>query len=272
MNGYNVLKYGATGIAAPDMRFYDRLRAEKVTAGLPVRTITGVPPLTFRADGSPLSAWTIYGNGQQDGTPTPDAPIYPDFVGTLSDGIWTVPISCGGQTVKADLLQVKTVRMVKKKVFTGDPAEDWHLFNGVLYSADIADYLRNQSVTTICSHYPSSENSSGVSGVPEKTICMGTGSNDRTFIRDSDFSSAANFRAFLAEQYQNGTPLTLWYVMDDAETGIVNEPLCKIDNYADELHITNEVTIQTVRGSNVLTVGTTVPPSEMTITGHIKPL
>lgn len=48
--------------------------------------------------------------------------------------------------------------------------------------------------------------------------------------------TAQAFKSYLATQYQNGTPLTIWYVLTTPETAIVNEPLCKIgNNYADEL-------------------------------------
>lgn len=272
---YELLKYAKTGISAPDMTAYDKIRAIAMAGGAkyPVQTITGVPPIRFRSDGSPLDNVTIIGNGQQTGTPSPDNIIMPDFCGKLVGTDWTIPITCAGQTVPVYLGQVSAVRQIKKKIFTGDPAEDWHLYNGVLYSADISDYLRIKAITTICSHYPSAENASGVAYVPEKTICMGTGSNDRTFIRDSDFPSASDFRAFLAEQYQNGSPLTVCYVLANEETGIVNEPLAKIGDYADELHSADAgVTIPTVRGINTLTVGTDLQPSEMSITGHIKPV
>ena len=58
--------------------------------------------------------------------------------------------------------------------------------------------------------------------------------------------------------------------MSEPETAIVNEPLCKIGTYADELHSTDAgVTISTTEGQNVLTVDTDLQPSEMTIT-YIK--
>lgn len=42
---------------------------------------TGVPPIFMNADGNALTAWSISGQTVQNGTPTPDAPIYPEFVG-----------------------------------------------------------------------------------------------------------------------------------------------------------------------------------------------
>ena len=186
---------------------------------------------------------------------------------------YKISLTSAGQTVPVYLGQVSAVRQINKKIFTGDPTEDWHLYNGVLYSADISDYLRIKAVTTICSHYPSAENASGVAYVPEKTICMGTESNDRTFIRDSDFSSASNFRAFLAEQYQSGTPLTFWYVLETPQTGIVNEPLCKIDTYADTLSSEQAgVILPTNDGNTTISVDTALAPSKFEVKVHAKPI
>lgn len=79
--------------------------------------------------------------------------------------------------------------------------------------------------------------------------------------------SLSDFEAFLAAQYAAGTPVTVWYVLEEPTTGIVNEPLAKIGDYADELSSTDAgVAIPTVKGDNTLTVETDLQPSEMTIT------
>jgi hypothetical protein len=62
----------------------------------------------------------------------------------------------------------------------------------------------------------------------------------------------------------------LWYALAEPETAIVNEPLCKISDYADELITVPGITPQT--GTNTLTVDTTLSPSSVSITGHIKSL
>lgn len=61
--------------------------------------------------------------------------------------------------------------------------------------------------------------------------------------------------------------MTVWYVLANEQTGIVNEPPAKIGDYADELSSTDAgVAIPTVKGNNTLTVETDLQPSEMTIT------
>ena len=76
------------------------------------------------------------------------------------------------------------------------------------------------------------------------------------------------FKSWLASQYAAGTPVTVWYVLAEPETGIVNEPLMKIGDYADTITMAQAgVTLPTVAGTNTLTVDTTVQPSSVSITG-----
>ena len=49
--------------------------------GYPTTTITGVPPISFRSDGTELTSWSISGQILQTGTPTPSAPIQPEECG-----------------------------------------------------------------------------------------------------------------------------------------------------------------------------------------------
>lgn len=60
----------------------------KKLQGYSITTITGIPPLSFRADGRPLISWYMLGNGQQTGTPSPDNIIMPDFVGVRTGNLW----------------------------------------------------------------------------------------------------------------------------------------------------------------------------------------
>ena len=55
-------------------------------------TITGVPPITFDGStGEPLVSWTILGNGQQTGTPSPDNIIMPTFCGVRTGNLISLP-------------------------------------------------------------------------------------------------------------------------------------------------------------------------------------
>lgn len=148
---YNLLKYAATGIASPDMTYYDRMRASTLMGGV-VQTLTGQPPLSFKADGNPLISWSMSGNGSQSGTPTPDNPVMPEFVGTLSGSDWTIPITCAGQTTPVYLGEVPTVRRVKKLVLTGNGSwQKSSAYKGSFYAQIITGYF-SLEYSAFCTH------------------------------------------------------------------------------------------------------------------------
>ena len=51
-------------------------------------TLTGVSSISFRGYGVPLKSIKIVGNSQQSGTPAPDAPIMPEFVGERTENLF----------------------------------------------------------------------------------------------------------------------------------------------------------------------------------------
>lgn len=270
-NFYELLKYAATGIASPDMTYYDRMRASALMGGATVQTLTGIPPLTFKADGSPLISWSMKGNGSQQGTPTPDNPVMPEFVGTLDDSDWTVPISCAGQTVSVYLGLVSTVRRIRKLVLTGEET-DWEKTTDSAtgyFRLPIGEYGSVITRNTICTHFQNVSITTSTTDVGAN-VSNSSGINAAMVaIRPNNVAlmTIEYFKQFLASEFAAGHPVTVWYAIITPETAIVNEPLCKIGDYADELHSEDAaVTISTVKGSNTLTVDTPIQPSEMTIT------
>lgn len=299
-NFYELMLYAKTGIASPGMTAYDKMRAIAMTgAKYPVQTITGVPPISFLADGRPLDNVTIIGNRQQTGTPTPDAPIMPDFCGKLVGTNWAIPITCGAQTVTADLSQVQTTRRIRKLVLMGEEtiysvtqniAQNAYCFTyryADLGMSDIINY--NEYVNTIpypeyiCTHFKM--RTTPTTQVTYNDLAPGeiganswartqVGWRNQYLVLCTDFCSTKDeLKQYLASEYSAAHPVTIWYVMEEPQAAIVNEPLAKIGTYADTLDSTDAgIVISTVRGSNTLSVGTTVQPSSVTITGHIKPL
>lgn len=220
--------------------------------------------ITFYTFGGNVGSLTIYGNGQQSGTPTPENPVMPEFVGTLDNSDWTVPITCAGQTVPVYLGQVSTVRRVKKLVLDG--TENWGYStsgNNARVYLSISAMPESPSLST---HYKSG----AIRSYPYlNEYCINSASSIVIGVDKSIITSAADFKAFLAAQYASGNPVTVWYVLAEQTTGIVNEPLAKIRDYADELHSTDAaITIPTVSGENTLTVDTTLKPSKIIISGE----
>ena len=152
-------------------------------------------------------------------------------------------------------------------MFTGE--EGWvrtqnqkcYYVNG--YTGCPTDYLKQTITTSICSHYQSQKNTaSGSNEVEAGHFCFYTGGGFELYIGETTISSAADFKAYLQQQYAAGTPVTVWYVLATETTGIVNEPIRKIGDYADEV---SGITIPTIAGANAVDVLTTLKPSEMSV-------
>lgn len=78
---YEILKASKTGIA-PDMwTALAGMNWSGADSGHEVKELTGIPPLSFTADGTPLLDYLISGNMSQTGTPTPDSPVMPQGTG-----------------------------------------------------------------------------------------------------------------------------------------------------------------------------------------------
>ena len=69
-----------------------------------------------------------------------------------------------------------------------------------------------------------------------------------------------------AKTWLNNNPVYVWYILLNAETGIVNEPIRKIGDYADS--ISNVTQIPTTAGSQTFDVDTTLKPSEVQLAYH----
>ncbi len=419
-NFYDLLKYAATGIAAPTMTDFDKALAMGLAGGSSgtLHTLTGIPPLTFTANGKPLVSWSIDGNAQQTGTPSPDNSIMPEMCGVrtgnlfdktaepmvsnasikneLPTGIRTtiktagnnrytsmlltrgdellgktltisatitpsaanngnirffwldgrnatsliaapltvkegnvsgtfkipnsypsntngiaivfvanvdgdnevgdyvdytnvmlnlgstalpyepygykIPVTCAGQTTPVYLGQTPTMRRVKKLVLDGKEAwkdnPSWERTStSVFYfaSSDIIDISTATKIFILSDRFDAATRNGLYDG--DSDMIARTGLVAITIrVSNSIATTVADFKSYLAAQYAAGTPVTVWYVLATPETAIVNEPLAKIGDYADELHSTDAgVSIPTVKGNNTLTVDTELKPSAMTI-------
>jgi hypothetical protein len=185
---------------------------------------------------------------------------------------YKIPFTCAGQTVPVYLGQTQTVRRVKKLVLTGD--ELWQksgAYKGSFYAQLIKNWL-SLSYAAYCTH---------AAHVPTlslyekgKMVFNGglVGNCNLWFNQFDENTTVADFKAYLAAQYAAGTPVTVWYVLAEPETAIVNEPLAKIGDYADELNDTVATLpeIPTTTGQNTLTVDTTLAPSSLIISVHAK--
>lgn len=248
------------------------------------REITGTLPLSFTSRGKPLTNYMIYGNTVQDGTPTPEAPA--DVLGC---GVWDetqqsykLPLTVNDTEYPIYLGQVPTTRRIKKLVLTGD--DNFGRQN--ISSADpsfarfskIYQFGSITSATAILyasTHFIGLKSFGTSSSTAENCFEMRFSNGTTTIMIVTNAATyATSFNQWLSDQYAAGTPVTIWYALDEPETGNVNEPLMKIGNYADTISMAQAgVTISTVSGSNVLDMSSTVKPSEVYIKGKgIKPI
>lgn len=208
----------------------------------------------------------LKGNTLQSSIPSPTSPIMPQGCGDLETsgakaGQYKIPISSANTTTPVYLGAVETTRKIKKLVLTGE--EDWKPWSSG--QPDIERYYYKWGKTTpydyglICTHLPFIKEDGNY-----EHIRLG-GSNREDFIIFISRTIApivTDFKSYLAQQYAAGTPVCVWYVLATEETGIVNEPLRKIGDYADTV---SGISIPTITGKDTFDVETTLKPSEVSL-------
>ena len=232
-------------------------------------TSTSFPITLDDSLGTPLLDYLISGNMSQTGALSPTTPIQPQETGDLETtgekaGQYKIPISSANTTTNIYLSEVETTRKIKKLVLDG--TENWGR-----YAQDSSRWLYYLSITkaavknAICTHcqYSSSIPDYSTVGVQVSNSLVSLLLNLGEIIGDNTLES---FKSYLAAQYANGTPVTVWYVLATPETVTINEPLRKIGDYADRVSYEQAgVQIPTNRGNTVIDVETTLKPSEMYI-------
>lgn len=249
---------------------YAKLWEKKSQSGYTVETYTGTLPATLQTVEGYLEQYKIYGNTVQDGTPTPENPIVPSGCGELETtgahaGQYKLPLTVNGVEYPIYLGEVPTARKIKKLVLTGE--ENWNKRSYGNTKHTFEYTFGSRIIRGLCSHYAGylSANIDKVDGIYL--------SNTTTIIiTDLRFTTSADFKAYLATQYAAGTPVTVWYVLAKPETGIVNEPLMKIGDYADTIDSTQStVQIPTAAGSTTISwAGEGLAPSEVELVYKVK--
>ena len=244
--------------------FITKDEADTLYAWLPA-TLSGTSSITFDSDGTPLTAWSISGNMVQTGTPTPSVPIQPTECGDLVTtgehaGQYAIPITLTGQTQTVYLSEplrkigdyADTVehdgtvtRKIGKAEMTG--TETWYSAGSgtaLRFYTRIQDTVASSPV--VCTHFTDSD------GTTANTCDI---NSSRNFVcnNSSLASTVDDWKSYVSQQYQNGTPVTVWHVLATPTTETVTVP-----------------TLTPTKGSNTMSVGTTLQPSEVSITGGIR--
>lgn len=384
---YEILKTSKLGASfAPDM--YTALWAQKLARDGEVKTLSGAPPLSFQANGTPLLDYLISGNTVQSGTPTPDNPIMPVDTGDLETsgakaGQYKIPISNSGEnlfdkesqniiqnkylrdngnldassnhivsdfmpisgayitisnvsvsnttshcfydnnknfissfklekipktieipsnakfirctvlkakindfmlnlgsealpyepyhhtTTPVYLGEVETTRKIKKLVLTGEENITLHSVKNGIVGVRIPTSANVKGASEVICTHCNGDTWTAYNGDnrPYSIIVSNPADGNAVLYMtapDSEHNTLETFIQWVTNQYNNGTPIEIWYVQQTETIGIVNEPLRKIGEYADTVSMEQaNVEIPTARGTNTLDVLTDVKPSNV---------
>ena len=179
---------------------------------------------------------------------------------------YKLPLTSGSTPVDIYLGESQTTRRIKKLVLTGE--ENWTYqseYTRFMIYLQNAMFLGVRLTPITCTHYITIDDGRSIADVPNNAICIGGSSAAvQFFIKTDGYATAADFKSYLAQQYANGTPVTIWYVLATEQTGTLNEPLRKIGDYADTIDST-QTTTQIPTSANSTTIswaGQGLAPSE----------
>jgi hypothetical protein len=186
---------------------------------------------------------------------------------------WAEKITCAGQTIPVYLGQTQTVRWVKKLVLDG--TEEWSSFEqyGVsLYRCtnDLPSKISGSPVDTMLCNVLRTVSSREECAATSNSMSVYNTQNDSRPVVNVNPMTLSDWTTFIQQKYAAGTPVCVWYVLADSTTGIVNEPLAKIGDYADELSSgatgTPTIDILSTDNTNSISFDSTIQPSSMSLT------
>lgn len=150
-------------------------------------------------DGQILRNYVSYtGTGVQNGTPTPDHPVEPVFYQQGNMVLRAV----GGVADSYDATTGKITRNVGVKVLDG--TKNWQLNNSRFRSQGLIPISNNASL--ICSHFAYTGNLTS-----DNTIYRAVDSSWTQIRYGAADQNVETFKSWLAQQYTNGTPVTVYY-------------------------------------------------------------
>lgn len=195
--------------------------------------------------------------------PSETDPIYPYEYGVNDFGVNEIPIFSGGITTTFSLSSVTSTRQIKKIEF-----DYTHTFSkggsgaSAYFVLNLGDSMDGQMC--FCSHFQYTPITGSTTDVG--VYITSNSKNVRFRTSDIENQSADDFNGWILEQLNNGTPVTLWYVLDENSqyTGMVDEPLRQIGMYSDSVE---NLSVPTLDGSNLIYSRTTnmeqLPPTDM---------
>lgn len=170
---------------------------------------------------------------------------------------YKIPISSANTTTPIYLGEVESTRRIRKLVLTGEEI-NWYYYENATGTVKFFYLVLVRVVGIDLVGLPNTH------GYSTHEITQQSGNTlIRIYAVSDSMGNIEEWKSYLAAQYAAGTPVTVWYVLATEETGIVNEPLRKIGDYADEV---SGITIPTITGKDSFDVLTTLKPSEVELT------
>ena len=177
---------------------------------------------------------------------------------------YKLPLTVNGVEYPIYLGEVETTRRVKKLVLTGGllDGNTKATERGVIYVTPLKKL--KSTPTAYCTHFKIFNSNYNM---PNNSFTTIGGAGTSLWFK-TDYTAVDDFKTYLAAQYANGTPVTVWYVLAEPETSIVNEPLMKIGDYTDTIDSTQTTTqIPTAAGETTISwAGEGLAPSEVELT------
>lgn len=165
----------------------------------------------------------------------------------------TTPIYLGSPLYKigdyADTLGMKEeVRAIKELVLTGE--ETWELQsingNGIANFFIRRSDAHKSALKLICTHF--TEQITQIANTATEGVYNANGNAIYIRVKQERASTATNFKAYLAAQYANGTPVTVYYILAEPETKSIELPK-----------------IPTLDGTNIIDINTEIKPSNISL-------
>lgn len=117
--------------------------------------------------------------------------------------------------IKDYFLDGSLTKKVEKLVLTGD--ESFAINNLTFQTSNIVPSNLGSRMYGICSHYQFEYHASAIS-TNLSNNSFGWNADNHLTIRDDNYTTVADFKAFLKEQYEAGTPVIVYYVLAEPKT------------------------------------------------------
>lgn len=171
--------------------------------------------LAIYSDGSNLTNYSFEGQCSQASTPTPTVPVEVQEFGDLIPSF--EPLNGIGEY--KDTLDLSTgvvTRRIGKLVLDGTESWEESTTSGVnfFYTRNIENhvYIRQGC----CTHL--------VCNLPQYANCYLINQYHNLTVNNCGYSTIEDFATFLAAQYANGTPVTIWYALATPTTETISLP------------------------------------------------